>query len=313
MIGCVAIFVVAPFCGWWMPTGVSTHARDIDFLFNLILAITGFFFILTEGLLIAFMYRYTPCEPGETRKPSIWWNLVKPLTSVFNTASKIELAWTIVPAVILVYLAFAQVDTWAQVKYRSRLDQNVWGKDKKVPVQLDISARQFEWRTRYPSPATWEKWKTDPELAKRWTANPEFDDIFVVNELHAIKGRHVVIYLSTKDVIHSFNMPHMRVKQDALPGKVIPVWFEPIASNTEFDETAGRWEDGYGRDKDNKPYLQRDELLIWQIACAELCGWGHYRMIGRSYIHHDEADFEASLKGAAEHQNDHGKTTAQKN
>ena len=49
----------------------------------------------------------------------------------------------------------------------------------------------------------------------------------------AILDRHVVINLSTKDVIHSFNMPHMRVKQDALPGKTIPVWFKPIKSQRQ--------------------------------------------------------------------------------
>ena len=62
----------------------------------------------------------------------------------------------------------------------------------------------------------------------------------------------------------------------------------------------GRWEDGFGWDEKNK-YLPRDDSFIWQIACAELCGWGHYRMIGRSYIHKDEADFEAWLKWAAAH------------
>src|SRR5271156_5773614 len=72
MIGCGAIFVVAPAAGWWMPEGVSFHAWDVDFLFYLILAITGFFFILTEALLVYFMYRYAAVAPGEVRKPSPW-------------------------------------------------------------------------------------------------------------------------------------------------------------------------------------------------------------------------------------------------
>ena len=67
------------------------------------------------------------------------------------------------------------------------------------------------------------------------------DDIHVVNELHVIKDRHVVVQLSTKDVIHSFNSAHMRVKQDALPGKVIPVWFKPIDYNYEaIPDTEGK-------------------------------------------------------------------------
>jgi cytochrome c oxidase subunit 2 len=310
MIGCGAMFVVAPFVGWWMPAAVSSHGQHIDDLFYWILAITGFFFVLTEALLVGFMYRYVGREPGETLKPSLLWNLFKPLASMFNTASKIEMAWTVVPAVILLWLAFAQIGAWKEVKYKSRLDADVWGSGMPVPVQMDISARQFEWRMRFPSPATWEKWKTNPKLAQEWARKPEFDDIFLVNELHAIKERHVVINLSTKDVIHSFNMPHMRVKQDALPGKTIPVWFKPTASNCVKNSATGHWDDGGGRDP--LTGAPKDTTLVWEIACAELCGWGHYRMIGRSYIHDTEADFVEWLKSAAEHQSSYGQPTAPK-
>ena len=131
MIGCGGHVRGGAVCRVVDAEGMSSHAKDIDFLFNLILAITGFFFILTEALLIGFMYRYTPCEPGETRMPSLCWKLVKPLTGMFNTATKIELAWTIVPAVILVYIAFAQVSTWADVKYKSRLNTALGWKGQK--------------------------------------------------------------------------------------------------------------------------------------------------------------------------------------
>jgi len=309
MIACGALFVVAPFVGWWMPDGVSTHAWEIDLLFYVILAITGFFFILTEILLVVFMYLYTAEEPGKTRTPSPLWNVFKPLARTFNTSYKIEMAWTVVPAVILIVLAFVQVNTWAEVKYKSRLDTKVFGAGNPMPVQVELSARQFEWRFRYPSPATWERWQKNPELAAAWVKNPEFDDIHLPNELHIIKERHVVIQLSTKDVIHSFNMPTMRVKQDALPGKIIPVWFKPTAGNvTQVKDSTGkivRWEDGGGLDSETgKP---NEPSLVWQIACAELCGWGHYRMIGRCYVHEDAADFAAWLKSAAAHEYDFGK------
>jgi cytochrome c oxidase subunit II len=309
MIACGAIFVVAPASGWWMPDGVSYHAWDVDFLFYLILAITGFFFILTEALLVYFMYRYAAVAPGEVRGPSRWWQVFKPLSNVFNTSYKIEMAWTVVPAVILVYIAFAQVNTWAEVKYKSRL-QTALQSESKVgqPVQVDLSARQFEWRFRYPSPDTWRMWKKNAELAQAWVRTPNFDDVYVPNELHCVKDRHVVIQLSTKDVIHSFNIPQMRVKQDALPGKIIPVWFKPIAANvTKVPLTDGKfqWEDGGGHDSENgKPF---EPAKVWQIACAELCGWGHYRMIGRTYVHNDEADFLEWLESAAIRQNNFGK------
>jgi cytochrome c oxidase subunit 2 len=305
MVACGALFVVAPFVGWWLPQVTSAHGNDIDALFYLILAITGFFFILTEALLIAFMFRYTGREPGQELAPSPMYKVFEPLTRYFNSAHRIEMAWSIVPSVILLYLAFAQVSTWADVKYKSRLDKIV--DSDVVPLQVDISARQFEWRMRYPSPETWKAWKKNPKLAEEWVKKRQFDDIHIVNDLHIIKDRHVVVQLSTKDVLHSFNSPHMRVKQDALPGKTIPVWFKPIASNTKkFPDGKGKyvWLDGNGRDPDTgKP---RDPLLVWNIPCAELCGWGHYRMVGRIFVHEDEQDFVQWLESVAAQQHNFG-------
>jgi cytochrome c oxidase subunit 2 len=74
-------------------------------------------------------------------------------------------------------------------------------------------------------------------------------------------NRPVIIKLTTKDVIHSLNLPQMRVKQDAIPGQVIPIWFEPIKTGS------------------------------WDIACAQLCGLSHYRMRG-SYTVESQADFD---------------------
>jgi cytochrome c oxidase subunit II len=320
MFACAALFVVAPIVGWWLPMAVSNHAEQIDNLFYIILGVTGFFFILTEALLVYFMYRYTPSEPGAVRSHSVFWSFIQPLTGFFNTASKVEMAWTIVPAVILLYLAFAQVNTWVEVKYRSRLDK-MWGFGPDMPVQVDISARQFEWRVRYPSVATWRAWKEDPTKAVAWVKTPNFDDVRIPNELHIIKNRHCVVQLSTLDVIHSFNSAHMRVKQDALPGKIIPVWFKPIESNVVrardqdnqlIKDKDGHyiWQDGLGRDLDTgKP---NHPEYVWDIACAELCGWGHYRMVGKIFVHPDEDDFLAWLESAAVRQHSVGTPPASK-
>jgi cytochrome c oxidase subunit 2 len=310
MFACLASFVAAPFVGWWLPGQLSTHAADIDRLFYIILAITGFFFVLTEALLVVFMWRYTG-QPGQ--KPPAATppdSLSAPAKEPFWTQHRIEMGWTVVPAAILLYIAFAQVSTWADVKYTSRMPA-IGPKDAQ-PVQAGISARQFEWRITYPSPEAWEKWQKNPEDAKAWSRqqrdrDPErrhqIDDVRdIPNELHAIKGRPVLVQVSTLDVIHSFNLPHMRVKQDALPGRVIPVWFTPTQSNTVRVDRDGKtwWEDGGGHDpKTGQP---KDPHLVWQIACAELCGRDHARMIGKLYVHETAADFEAWLRHTAAEQ-----------
>ena len=108
------------------------------------------------------------------------------------------------------------------------------------------------------------------------------------DELHVWKGAKVKFYLKTSDVLHSFYLPNLRLKQDALPGKTIPVWFEATDSNTRKNEQARRWE----QEKDK----------VWEIACAELCGGRHYAMRGKLYVHPDKDDYLAWPKKARQDQ-----------
>ncbi len=96
-------------------------------------------------------------------------------------------------------------------------------------------------------------------------------------------------------MIHSFFLPNMRVKQDALPGKTIPVLVESHEGdhNVEWDAAAnggkGDWK----------------VLETWELACAELCGWGHYKMQGRLFVHKDRADYDRWLEQTAKKQDAH--------
>jgi cytochrome c oxidase subunit 2 len=300
MVACLGLFVVAPFVGWWLPEGASTHAGELDFLFYVILFITGFFFILTEAVLVAFLFRYGTQPDGKppTPPPSRVARILKPITGMLNEPHKIEIAWTIVPAGILLYIAFAQVGTWARAKYLSRYADFV---GNKTPVVVEVSARQFEWRIRYPSLDRMTNFldNKDQEDFKTFAKKSQMDDLHTVNALHVIKDHPVLVHLGTRDVIHSFNLPHMRVKQDALPGKVIQVWFTPTKSNTKKNTETNQWESGY-----NPVSKQQDDTHIWDLACAELCGWGHYRMIGRLYVHESKEDFLDWLQAAENHQNE---------
>jgi cytochrome c oxidase subunit II len=302
MAACGLGFGISPFIkDWWMPEGVSAHAWDVDFLFYVILYITAFFFFLTEGILVVFMWLYSGASDGKhpVSHSAEYPGFLKPLTNLLHDQHRVELAWTFVPAVILLYIAFAQVNTWANIKYESR---NHGKKGDNATQQLAVSARQFEWRMRYPSVKRFEKWlaakdPSDKDFASFGKA-PQADDIYVVNEMHVWKGQNVVVHLSTRDVIHSLNLPNFRVKQDALPGKLIPVFFTPTKANCNWIEEQKRWVDGVNPDdKANK----HNSDLIYDIPCAELCGWGHYRMIGRVYVHKDQDDFMKWLKFAEEY------------
>src|SRR5262249_50650624 len=105
MLACLGLFIVAPFIPrWWLPKGVSTHYWGVDALYYFILFVTGFFFILTEAILVYFMYAYTP-QPGQNAHQG------KPITGPFRFFTKyipnehrLEQAWTVIPAVILLII-----------------------------------------------------------------------------------------------------------------------------------------------------------------------------------------------------------------
>ncbi len=303
MFACGLLFIVAPFVGWWLPEGHSTHSRAVDDLFYIILYITGFFFFLTEAILVVFLFLYSG-EPGAPKpaRAGGWPGPLKPLESVLHDSHRVEMAWTLIPALILLYIAFAQINTWADVKYQKNMPD--FGKTEAAPLQFDVSARQFEWRVRYPHPDRVKRWFDPGSRVKQdvrddyaaFPHTPHADDVYLVNEVHVWKDHPAVVYLSTRDVIHSFNIPMMRVKQDALPGKLIPVWFTATAANTARGPD-GSFVGGKRFDKDGKAV--DDPTYHWDLPCAELCGWGHYRMIGRVFVHPNQQEFMSWLEQAA--------------
>jgi cytochrome c oxidase subunit 2 len=236
LVGGVVSFAIAPWRDWWLPEDYSTYGHKIDHLFNLILVVTGIVFVGTEAFLVYCLFSYS----GPRKAHHI------------HGHHRAEMIWTLVPGVILFFLAVYQLGAWAEIKYPSRFPPDAL----KSPIAR-VTARQFEWRIEYPGADG--KFRSDE--------HPEWglDDLHVVNDFHVPKGRPVVLELRTMDVLHSFFLPQFRVKQDAVPGLMIPVWFEATKAG-QFD-----------------------------LACAELCGWGHYKMRGRLTVHETEEEFQQWL------------------
>ena len=283
------LFAIAPWAGWWLPANLSTFGGEVDNLFYLIYGITAFFFLLTEGILIYNIFMFGDPQPGR-KAPYVHGN------------HRLEVVWTIVPAGILVLIAVLQISTWEKIKYGKSMPKP----DGSV-CQMVVAARQWEWRVRYPSAKELTTWESKPEAAVKWgeVANypyedyPQIDDVHAVNEIHCWKvdesgkSGKVLIHLKTRDVLHSFFLPHMRLKQDAVPGKVIPVWFAATDYNCEHDPKTDRWVERKG--KDDKP-------MHWDLACAEFCGTRHSMMKGRLLVHKDKADFLKWLEHADKEQ-----------
>ena len=111
------------------------------------------------------------------------------------------------------------------------------------------------------------------------------DDIVTINQMHLPVNKQVLIHLSSKDVIHSFGVPEMRIKQDAIPGMTIPFFFTPTMTSKDFlKKIEGTKREGKG----------------YEIACAQLCGNSHYRMRGYVTIE-SQAEYDSWLTEQAEY------------
>ncbi len=214
---------------------VSTYGPALDNLYYVILWITGIVFFVTEIILLIFLVKYRHTE-GRTAE-------------YIHGSNKAEIVWTAIPFVIVMGLAFYSKGIWDEIRDPDRIPANAY--------PINMIATQFEWNATYAG------------------ADGEFDtpDDFVSrNVLHIPVAQPVVVQLTAEDVIHSFFLPEFRVKQDAVPGMITPVWFEA----TQTGE--------------------------YTLACAELCGLGHYTM-GGTVIVHSQADFQdwlAEQQAAAE-------------
>ncbi|MEM8945618.1 MAG: cytochrome c oxidase subunit II [Planctomycetota bacterium] len=213
----VATFVAAPYYNIWFPKDVSEHGRTIDNLFMFILWLTGIVFVATELTLFYFMWKY---DEKSTKTP----------VKFSHGSHALELVWTILPAATLLFIAIYQMEAWASAKMQPP--------DMKPLVE--VTGRQFNWDFRYPGP--------DNELYT------EDDIVRTDGKLYLPVNEDVLLRITSLDVLHSFFLPNLRMKQDVIPGMQQSMWFKAT-------DTGG-----------------------YDIVCAELCGWGHYKMKGRVYF-----------------------------
>ncbi|MGQ4809302.1 Alternative cytochrome c oxidase subunit 2 [Candidatus Entotheonellaceae bacterium PAL068K] len=211
-----------------LPEGISTYSKDIDTVYFVIYYIISFTFILVTVLLVWFIIRYRYKEG----RPAIY--------SHGNAA--LELVWTAVPAMVFITLFLVSQSTWARIKILTPPGD----------VEVRLVAKQFAWVFRYPGPDG--KFDTEDDRCTDEKVCQKTLD----GDLHVPVNKVVRVYLRGTDVIHSFFVPVLRLKQDVVPGREIVTWFEAIKP--------GRYE----------------------IPCAELCGPGHAGMKGWLTIHATE-------------------------
>ncbi|MBT4693484.1 MAG: cytochrome c oxidase subunit II [Planctomycetaceae bacterium] len=238
------VFAVIPggiFANHWLPEDISQHGAVIDKLFMFIMYLTGVVFIATSFLLFWFMWKYDADKNTEPVK-------------YLHGSHTLEIIWSIIPAATLLFIAIFQMDAWADARMKYPTDKAT---GLKKPPLLLVTGRQFEWRLQYAG--------EDEIIGTQ-------DDIHLVNDLRIPVNEEIVIQIQTQDVLHSFFLPNMRIKQDVVPGMKQHLWFEAKKTGT------------------------------YDIVCAELCGWGHYKMRGRLIVQ-SEDDFREWMASAIVEQN----------
>jgi len=231
-----------------MPRLASTHGGQLD---NMIGWVHIFMLVLFVGW--GGFFAYCLIRFRRSRQP------VANYTGVTSQASKYsEIAVALVETVLL--FGFA-IPLWA-----ARVDDMP---PESEAVVVRVTAEQFAWNAHYAGPDR-VFGRTDLKLLDP-QANPlgldrsdpaAVDDVTTLNQIYLPVDKPVIIRLRSKDVIHSFGVPEFRVKQDAIPGLTIPLWFVPNVTTADM------------RTRTGNPEFQ------YEIACAQLCGLGHYRMRG---------------------------------
>jgi len=255
---------------FFFPPGASAHAAGIDRMVDWVHVLMAILFIAWGAY---FLYVLARFRSGKNPKANY--------RGTAGKASKYaEVAVAIAEVILLVGFS---IPLWAD-----RVDEFP---DEGESVIVRVVAQQFAWNIWYPG-ADGVFGNADPSLIDEET-NPvgldrsdeaAKDDITTINQLHLPKGQPAIIHISSKDVIHSFNLPNMRIKQDAVPGLSIPVWFVPTKTTAEMREEL----------KSRERYKDTADEFVYEIACAQLCGNSHYSMRGFVTVHTPE-EFQAWL------------------
>ncbi len=234
------------FKGKILGEAASDHGEKIDTMLYITIAITGVVFIITQILLFWFSYKY---QYSEKRKPYY-----------FPHDNKLEIIWTVVPAIALTVLVGFGLFYWFKITGDAPKDANV----------IEITGKQFGWIYRYPGKdkVFGKKYYKNinegqlNQLGLLWEDKAAQDDIVTNEAMYMIVGRPVKLVINSRDVVHDVGLVHFRMKMDAVPGTPTTMWFTPKYTTAQMKEKTGNPDFEY------------------EISCDQMCGKGHYSMKG---------------------------------
>lgn len=266
LLACIISFVyyIPYILGWGPNTAASEHGPSVDYMFNITLFFTAIVFFACQFLLFWFSWKYR----GRKGARAKYW----------SHDERLEMVWMLIPAVVMTFLVVGGLQAWNKAM-ADVTEKEISGKDY---IEIEATGMQFLWLLRYPGRDNKLGTKhftkitgTNP-LGQDWTDEKNVDD-FQPNEIVLPVGKKVRVRINSRDVLHNFYLPQFRVKMDAVPGMPTYFVFVPTVTSdsmrTRYKKYA-HWNIPDKKDATKKRY----EAFDYELACAELCGKGHYSM-----------------------------------
>lgn len=268
LIACVwsGIYYKNSMLGYGPLQAASEHGSEVDYMFNITLFFTGIVFVLTHIALFWYAFKYRQQE-GRVAK-------------FFPHNNTLELVWTLVPLIVMTFLVVQGLVIWNKVMPDVDPDDEY--------VEIEATGYQFAWDVRYPGPDNMLGTKdyklidlATNSLGIDFTDDKSIDDIVLSGADNIVLpvDTTVRVRITSKDVLHNFYLPHFRVKMDAVPGLPTYFIFRPNKTTQEFrDELKNypEWREPVDPADPESP--EKWEEFNFELACAELCGKGHYSM-----------------------------------
>lgn len=247
--------------GMMLPESASVEGRNYDSMLLITLYITGFVFLATHILLFYFSFKYQ--SKGDSK------------AYFYPHNNKLEILWTTIPALVLLVLVVFGLRNWFAIT----------GPAPENSLVVEVTGKQFNFIIRYPGPDGVFGQRNfrlindaNNPLGLDWNDPASKDDIVIENgQLNIIKDRPVKLVLISRDVIHNVGLTHFRMKMDVVPGINTTLWFTPSITTEEM-----------------KAKTQNPDF-VYEIACSEMCGRGHYSMKGTVVVQ-TQAEFDAYIK-----------------
>ena len=242
----------------------SDHGVLVDRMLYITILVTFVVFVVTQVCLFWFSYKY---QESDKRK-----------AYYFPHNNKLEVIWTVIPAIALTVLVGFGIFYWFKIT----------GDAPKEAMQVEVVGSQFKWEFRYPGKdgadgkgvfgkkyyKNINEAKSNP-LGQLWEDPANHDDIYVSGEaLHLVVNKPVKLIINAKDVIHDVGLAHFRMKMDAVPGTPTTMWFTPTITTKDMIKKS------------------KNPDFVYEISCDQMCGRGHYSMRGTIIVETQE-EFDA--------------------